>query len=77
MPLYFSGFVVYYTLEQTIERSLAVFPDALMHSLKNCSCGRAHATRLRAAIIEEHCLQDAAQILFDAGFPKQILVVAE
>lgn len=50
--------------------------QALLHTLRNCPCGRTHAVGVRCAEIGRGLKAKAADILTANDFPKKILVVA-
>ena len=51
--------------------------SSILKELENCPCGRVHSVNIKAVEIGEGMLARTAQILRDAGFPRNILVVAD
>ena len=50
--------------------------QALLHTLRNCPCGRPHTVGVRRVEIGRGVKAEAAGILADCGFPKKLLVVS-
>lgn len=51
--------------------------SAIIKNLENCPCGRVHTVNIKAVEIGEGMLARTAEILRDADFPRNILVVAD
>ncbi len=51
--------------------------SAILKNLENCPCGRVHTVNIKAVEIGSGMLARTAEILRDADFPRNILVVAD
>ena len=49
----------------------------LLKSLENCPCGREHTFDTKVVEIYSGLTKDTGKILLDAGFPTNILLVAD